>query len=79
MGQASQVSPPIAGGSGTAGTSTIGRAAHRLAALRRVFLLDAWIHELELVGGTDPSKAIEHFRRERDRLVRVHRLDEERP
>lgn len=73
MGPGATVSPHA----GTAGTSTIGRAAERLAVLRRVFLLDAWIHELELVGSS--SRTLEQFQHERDRLVRVHRLDEERP
>lgn len=70
MGPGTAVSPPAGG---TAGTSTIGRAAERLAVLRRVFLLDAWIHELELVGSSE--RTLEHFQHERDRLVRVHRLD----
>lgn len=64
-------SPPA----GAAGTTTIERAAARLAAIRRVFLLDAWIHELELVGSS--TRTLEHFARERDRLVRVHNLDQE--
>lgn len=67
------VSPP-AGGAGN--TSSIARAAERFGALQRVFTLDAWIHELELTAPR--SRAIETFRRERDRLVRVHRLDQER-
>ena len=73
MGPGAAVSPPA----GTAGTSTIARAAERFCALQRVFTLDAWIHELELCA--PHSRQIETFRRERDRLVRVHRLDEQRP
>lgn len=64
---------PHAGGAGS--TSPIARAAERFGALQRVFLLDAWMHELELMGGS--RRTLEHFARERDRLVRVHRLDDE--